>query len=116
MVDVSLPLILLFLFIKKTHPSPLIAFLLITVLTGASALFLVEAMASIEGNESFQASIEFSTIAELFLGNRWQWALQGLLYIALQSQTITSLIETFQVVDILFIFLNHHSSRFSSDH
>jgi hypothetical protein len=75
-----------------------LAFAIITVLTGAAALFLVEAMVSISGNESFQASIEFTTIAELFLGHQWQWALQIVLYLALQSQTLASLIESFQVI------------------
>jgi hypothetical protein len=72
-------------------------FLLTTVLVGSASLFLVESMTSIAGNESFQASIEFSTLAELFLGHRWHWAFQIILYVALHSQTITSLIESFQV-------------------
>ena len=54
-------------------------------------------MASISGNDDFKAKIEYSTLAELFLGHRWHWALQIVLYIALQSQAITSLIESFQV-------------------
>ena len=77
--------------------SPTITFLLVTVLSGSAALFLVEAMASIAGNEKFQAVIEYSTLADLLLGHRWHWAFQIILYIALQSQTITSLIESFQV-------------------
>ena len=77
--------------------SPLITFLLVTVLSGSAALLLVEAMASIAGNEKFQAVVEYSTLADLFLGHRWHWAFQIILYIALQSQTITSLIESFQV-------------------
>jgi len=68
-----------------------------TILTGAAALFIVESMASIEGNEDFEASIEFSTIAELFLGPRWRWVIQIILYITLQTQVIISLIESFQV-------------------
>lgn len=54
-------------------------------------------MASISGNDDFMAKIEYSTLAELFLGHRWHWALQIVLYIALQSQAIASLIESFQV-------------------
>jgi hypothetical protein len=54
-------------------------------------------MTSIKGNEEFQASIEFTTIAHLYLGKRWHWAVQIVLYIALQSLIITSLVESFQV-------------------
>jgi hypothetical protein len=93
-----------------------LAFTAITILTGAAALFIVEAMASIAGNECFQASIEYTTIAELFLGHRWQWALQAVLYLALQSQTIASLIESFQVTwrlscVLLLSALIHHAFR-----
>lgn len=80
--------------------------MLVTILSGAAALLLVEAMASIAGNEEFQASVEYSTLAELFLGRRWHWAFQIMLYIALQSQTITSLIESFQVT---FCQLTQHA-------
>jgi phosphate starvation-inducible membrane PsiE len=76
---------------------PLLAFALIAFLTGSAALFLVESMASIEGNQQFEAAIEFSTLAHLFLGNGWHLAVQFLLYVALQTLIVTSLIESFQV-------------------
>jgi hypothetical protein len=76
---------------------PLLAFALIAFLTGSATLFMIETMASIEGNEEFQASIEFTTIAHLFLGKRWHWAVQIILYVALEALIITSLIESFQV-------------------
>jgi hypothetical protein len=76
---------------------PLMAFALIAFLTGSATLFIIEAMASIEGNEGFQASIEFTTIAHLFLGKRWHWVVQIILYVALEALIITSLIESFQV-------------------
>jgi hypothetical protein len=82
--------------------SPLLAFVIIAFLAGAAALFLVEAMASVDGNEQFKASIEFSTLAELFFGRKWHWVFQIALYIALQSQTIASLIESFQVSFVTF--------------
>ena len=50
-----------------------------------------------ENNERFQSRIEFTTLAELFLGKQWHWAVQALLFVALQSVMITSLIESFQV-------------------
>lgn len=70
-------------------------------------------MASIQGNEEFQASIEFTTIAHLYLGKRWHWAVQIVLYIALQSLIITSLIESFQVSTGLVVFsLSHLFSEY----
>ncbi|KAG6380043.1 hypothetical protein JVT61DRAFT_8123 [Boletus reticuloceps] len=77
--------------------TPLLAFVAIALLSGTAALFVVEAMSSIEGNEAFQASIEFTTIAHLFLGKRWHLTVQALLYLALQTLVIASLLESFQV-------------------
>lgn len=68
-----------------------------SLLSGTAALFIVETMSSIEGNEEFQASIEFTTIAHLFLGKRWHIVVQGLLYLAMQTLVIASLLESFQV-------------------
>lgn len=76
------------------------AFALVAFLTGSATLFIIEAMAwlgSIEGNEKFQASIEFTTIAHLCLGERLHWAVQIVLYVALEALIITSLTESFQV-------------------
>lgn len=77
--------------------SPLLTFAAIALLSGTAALFLVEVMSSIEGNERFQASIEFTTIAHLFLGKRWHLVVQGLLYLAMQTLVIASLLVSFQV-------------------
>ncbi|KAG8217068.1 hypothetical protein J3R82DRAFT_5067 [Butyriboletus roseoflavus] len=76
---------------------PLLVFAAMALLSGTAALFLVEVMSSIEGNERFQASIEFTTIAHLFLGKRWHVVVQGLLYLAMQSLVIASLLVSFQV-------------------
>ncbi|KAF9516504.1 hypothetical protein BS47DRAFT_1315345 [Hydnum rufescens UP504] len=93
--------------------TPLMAFGLVTILAGSAALFLVESMAAITGNENFQASIEYSTLAELFFGHRWHWVFQALLYVALQSQAITSLIESFQAMDTLLVTVAHKSCAIS---
>lgn len=93
--------------------TPLIAFALIAFLTGSATLFVIEVMASIQGNEEFQASIEFTTIAHLYLGKRWHWAVQIVLYVALQSLIITSLIESFQSMDSLLISVAHKTCAIS---
>ena len=53
-------------------------------------------MSSIEGNESSQATIQFTTIAPLFLGKTWH-IVQALLYLTIQTLSIASLSESFQV-------------------
>jgi hypothetical protein len=90
--------------------------MLVAVLSGSAALLLVEAMTSIVGNEKFQAAVEYSTLAQLFLGQRWHWIFQIMLYIALQSQTITSLIESFQVILACLSGYRHTSISFHSEY
>ncbi|KAF8128973.1 AAAP amino acid permease [Boletus edulis] len=93
--------------------TPLLAFVAIALLSGTAALFVVEAMSSIEGNEAFQASIEFTTIAHLFLGKRWHLTVQVLLYLALQTLVIASLLESFQGMDAFLISLAHKTCAVS---
>ncbi|KAJ7509778.1 AAAP amino acid permease [Mycena galericulata] len=73
---------------------PLMAVALLAFLTGSAALFIIEAMTSMEGNEEFEASIEFTTIAHLYLGKRWHWVVlhwvvQIVLYVAMDSLVIS---------------------------
>ena len=77
--------------------SPTIAFLLFGALSGAVSLFLVETMSTIHGNEVFQARVEYSTVAHLYLGDRVHITMQVLLYCALQSVNISSIIISEQV-------------------
>ncbi|KAH0835793.1 AAAP amino acid permease [Lanmaoa asiatica] len=93
--------------------TPLLTFAAIALLSGAAALFLVEAMSSIEGNEGFQASIEFTTIAHLFLGKRWHVVVQGLLYLAIQTLVIASMLESFQIMDAFLISVAHKTCAVS---
>ncbi len=81
------------------HNSPTISFLLFGAIAGAVSLFLVEAMSTIQGNESFQAKVEYSTVAHLYLGDKWHLTMQGLLYLALQSVNLSSIIISEQVSD-----------------
>jgi hypothetical protein len=74
-----------------------IAFLLFGALSGVISLFLVETMSTIHGNEAFQARAEYSTVAHLYLGNKAHVIMQGLLYCALQSVNISSIIISNQV-------------------
>jgi hypothetical protein len=65
--------------------SPTLAFLIFGACSGIVSLLLVETMANIHGNNSFQVYIEYSTIAHLYLGRKAHILMQVLLYCALQS-------------------------------
>jgi hypothetical protein len=54
-------------------------------------------MSHIRGNERFQAQVEFTTIAELYLGRKSHYILQVVLYLALQSVNVSSIIISSQV-------------------
>jgi hypothetical protein len=77
--------------------SPTLAFIIFGALSGIVSLFLVETMANIHGNNSFQARVEYSTIAHLYLGQKAHILMQVLLYCTLQSVNISSIIISNQV-------------------
>jgi hypothetical protein len=77
--------------------SPTIAFLVFGVISGSVSLFLVETMSTIHGNESFQSRVEYATVAHLYLGDKIHVFMQILLYCALQSVNISSIIISEQV-------------------
>lgn len=76
---------------------PTLMFIVIGILSSFASLFLVEAMSHIRGNERFQAGVEFTTIAALCLGSKSHYVLQAILYLALQSVNISSIIISCQV-------------------
>jgi len=76
---------------------PAIAIVAVGILSASASLLLVEAMGHIRGNERFQAQVEFTTIAELYLGRKSHYVLQVILYLALQSVNISSIIISCQV-------------------
>ncbi|KAG2172173.1 hypothetical protein INT44_005544 [Umbelopsis vinacea] len=84
---------------------PTVVFILMAFLSGCSALFICEAMSNIRGNERFQAKVEFTTIAQLYLGKHYHLALQVLLYLAMQSVNIASIVISVQTLDDMFIAL-----------
>lgn len=61
------------------------------------SLLLTETMSKIHGNETFESKVEYSMIADLYLGRKWHVSLQILLYLALQSVNISSIIISEQV-------------------
>jgi hypothetical protein len=85
--------------------SPVLAILVVGVLSALASLLLVEAMSHIRGNERFQARVEFTTIAKLYLGHKSHYVLQVILYLALQSVNISSIIISCQVPRPFFVGL-----------
>jgi hypothetical protein len=82
---------------RLTGYRPVLAIIVVGILSASASLFLVEAMSHIRGNERFQAQVEFATIAELYLGRKSHYILQVILYLALQSVNISSIIISCQV-------------------
>jgi H+/Cl- antiporter ClcA len=93
--------------------SPTLAFLLFGAVSGAVSLFLVETMSTIHGNESFQARVEYSTVAHLYMGNKIHIVMQILLYCALQSVNLSSIIISEQTMDSLLIQIFHKTCALS---
>lgn len=58
---------------------------------------MIETMSRIRGNEVFEAKVEYSTVAHLYLGRKAHIAMQVLLFLALQSVNISSIIISNQV-------------------
>ncbi|TVY28961.1 hypothetical protein LHYA1_G001672 [Lachnellula hyalina] len=101
------------LFQQAGWVTPTITFLLFSVVSCLASLFLIETMSTIRGNESFQANVEFSTVAHLYLGKRAHIGMQVMLFLALQSVNISSIIISNQTMDSILIRLFHKTCAVS---
>ena len=81
----------------------LYSYLLITLLSGFSNLFLIEAIQAIPGNKYFQGEIEFATLINFYFGPQLHFIGQLLLYAALQANSIQCLVLTAEVTDSLLV-------------
>ncbi|KAI8994781.1 hypothetical protein BDB01DRAFT_902473 [Pilobolus umbonatus] len=93
------------LFQQAGWAAPVFIIIIIACLSVCSALFVCEALSSIKGNERFQAKIELTTIAQVYLGKRYHYLFQLLLYLSLQSVNVSSIILASQTFDSMFITL-----------
>ncbi|OBZ82474.1 hypothetical protein A0J61_09477 [Choanephora cucurbitarum] len=82
---------------------PVIIFIIIAFLSGCSALFVCEALSNIRGNERFQAKVELTTIAQVYLGKKYHYFFQVMLFLALQAVNIASIIISTQTFDSMII-------------
>ncbi|TVY92647.1 hypothetical protein LAWI1_G002418 [Lachnellula willkommii] len=101
------------LFQQAGWVTPTIAFVVFSVVSGLASFFLIETMSTIRGNESFQAKVEFSTVAHLYLGRKAHIGMQVMLFLALQSVNISSIIISNQTMDSLLIRLFHKTCAVS---
>ncbi|KAI9478906.1 MAG: hypothetical protein EXX96DRAFT_505695 [Benjaminiella poitrasii] len=82
---------------------PTCAFISVAVLSCLSALYICEVLSNIHGNERFQAKIEFTTIAQVYLGTKYHYVFQIILFLSLQSANVASIIIAAQTFDSMFI-------------
>ncbi|KAI8054203.1 uncharacterized protein B0P05DRAFT_561361, partial [Gilbertella persicaria] len=82
---------------------PVTIFIVIAFLSGCSALFVCEALSNIRGNEKFQAKVELTTIAQVYLGKKYHYFFQLMLFLALQAVNVASIVISTQTFDNMII-------------
>ncbi|CAO0790219.1 unnamed protein product [Mucor circinelloides] len=91
------------LFQQSGWAAPVFIFIIVAFLSGCSALFVCEALSNIRGNEKFQAKVELTTIAQVYLGTRYHYFFQLMLFLSLQSVNVASIIIAAQTFDSMLI-------------
>lgn len=74
-----------------------LSFTFFAIVSGFSVLLIIEAMQSIPGNKHFQGTVEFGTLINFYFGKYPHLFGQLLLYGALQSNAIQSIVLSAQV-------------------
>ncbi|KAI9201833.1 uncharacterized protein BJ171DRAFT_629634 [Polychytrium aggregatum] len=82
---------------------PTFLFLVVTVFTGWSCLFLLEAMSLFPGNASFERNVEFTVLVHHFYGRNWYYVMHLVLYGSLQSFNVASIVQAAQAFDTLIL-------------
>ncbi|RIB07403.1 hypothetical protein C2G38_2006823 [Gigaspora rosea] len=84
--------------------TPLVMFLILILVAPTSTLLLCEASGSLQGNERFAKKIEYSELCSLLITNRiGQVLTQIIIYAAIETFIITSIILSAQLLDNLLI-------------
>ncbi|KAJ3238657.1 hypothetical protein HDU81_007395 [Chytriomyces hyalinus] len=73
------------------------------IISSLCALFIVEAMQAIPGNRFFSGTVEFGTLIHFYFGTWAHISGQVMMYGALQSLAIASMIQSSQTFDNLFV-------------
>ncbi|KAJ3139418.1 hypothetical protein HK101_003642, partial [Irineochytrium annulatum] len=82
---------------------PLITLFIVSILTGLSGLFLVEAMTYFPGNAYFERNVEFTVLVHHFYGKKWYYLMHIVLYGSLQSFNIASIVAAVQAFDQVLV-------------
>lgn len=78
--------------------------ILVSLISSFSSLLLCEAIGSLPGNEKFTKRIEYSNLCEYLITNRYKRAfIQIIVYLAIESFIIASIILSAQSLDSLFV-------------
>ncbi|KAJ3240692.1 hypothetical protein HDU78_002183 [Chytriomyces hyalinus] len=78
-------------------------FILFMIISSLCALFIVEAMQAIPGNRFFSGTVEFGTLIHFYFGTWAHISGQIMMYGALQSLAVASMIQSSQTFDNLFV-------------
>eukprot|EP00051_Salpingoeca_urceolata_P015051 m.192814 g.192814 ORF g.192814 m.192814 type:complete len:563 (+) comp18276_c0_seq1:459-2147(+) len=79
--------------------TPIVAMILVYVLSSLAATMLCEAMQRIPGNFNFEHRYEFASVVQHYWGRRAYWVFQVFYNISLQATNIAAMIISAQVVD-----------------
>ncbi|KAJ3089019.1 hypothetical protein HK102_007408, partial [Quaeritorhiza haematococci] len=90
-----------------------LCFIIYSVIASLSALFIVEAMQAVPGNKHFQGTVEFGTLINFYFGKWAHIVGQCMLYAALQSTAIASIIQVAQTADFILMDLNGRTCAFA---
>jgi amino acid permease len=82
---------------------PSLTFLFFAIFSTICAQFIIEAMQTIPGNKHFQGTVEFSTLINFYFGRKMHILGQFILYMALQSANVSSIIYSAQTMDNFII-------------
>ncbi|TPX51839.1 hypothetical protein SeLEV6574_g00006 [Synchytrium endobioticum] len=84
---------------------PTLCFILVAIITSLTSLFLAEAVANFPRNERLERDVELSTLVRHFFGRRWEFCMQVVLYLSMQSLNISSIIISAQTLDQFLVTL-----------
>lgn len=70
-----------------------------TLASGLASTMLCEVMRSVPGNEQFRSRVEFTAAIRFFMGDRWEKFSHVLLFLALQSLNVASIVISAQAID-----------------
>jgi hypothetical protein len=87
----------------QDNSSPTLAFIIIGILAGLAAVFVIESVNRFPGNEDFERNVEFLTMVHQYFGRRVYYLFIFILYGSLQSVNIASIVGATQIFDSLLV-------------